>query len=63
MGTINEGVKLLDSRGYSNIVNDYAQTFEKQKRLAGTFDVWVASHAAQFGLHDKCKPGRRLRSK
>jgi metallo-beta-lactamase class B len=57
MAGINEGVKLLDSPGYPNIVRDYAQTLEKQKRLPGTFDVWVSSHAAQFGLHEKYKPG------
>jgi metallo-beta-lactamase class B len=57
MGSINEGVKLLASPGYPGIVQDYARTFEKQKRLVGSFDIWVSSHAPHFGLHDKYKPG------
>lgn len=55
MAGINEGVKLLDSPGYPNIVQEYARTFEKQKQLSA--DIFVSSHAGQFGLHDKYKPG------
>jgi len=55
MAGINEGVKLLDSPGYPTIIEDYARTFEKQKQLSA--DVWVSSHAGQFGLHEKYKPG------
>ena len=55
MNGINDGVKLLDSPGYPNIVQEYARTFEKQKQLSG--DVFVSSHAGQFRLHEKYKPG------
>jgi hypothetical protein len=55
MNGINDGVKLLDSPGYPNIIEEYARTFEKQKQLMT--DVFVSSHAGQFGLHEKYKPG------
>jgi metallo-beta-lactamase class B len=55
MNGINQGVKLLDSPGYPTIVEEYARTFEKQKQL--TTDVFLSSHAGQFGLHEKYKPG------
>jgi metallo-beta-lactamase class B len=54
MNGINDGVKLLDSPGYPNIIEEYARTFEKQKQLST--DVFLSSHA-QFGLHEKYKPG------
>ena len=58
MGTINRNrVRLLDAPAYPNVVDAYADTFDSQKRLAGTFDVWVSSHAGHFGLHDKYEPG------
>lgn len=57
IGSINEGVRLLDVPRYPNIVQDYAATFAKQKHLFGTFDVWVSAHARTFGLHDKYRPG------
>ncbi|MBL7698989.1 MAG: subclass B3 metallo-beta-lactamase [Chitinophagaceae bacterium] len=41
--------------GYPDIKNDYVYTFEKMKNLK--FDLWVAAHAMQFGLHEKRKPG------
>ncbi len=50
-------VRLLDSPAYPNFSEAYAETFDRQKRLAGTFDVWVSSHAGHFGLHDKYEPG------
>ena len=50
-------VRLLDSTAYPNVSEGYAETFDRQKRLAGTFDVWVSSHAGHFGLHDKFEPG------
>ncbi|HEY0744321.1 MAG TPA: subclass B3 metallo-beta-lactamase [Chryseosolibacter sp.] len=40
---------------YPNVGQEYALTLEKLKTL--NFDVWVASHASQFNLHDKRKPG------
>ena len=39
---------------YPNIAKDYAATFEKMKAVQ--FDLWLASHAAQFNLHTKRKP-------
>lgn len=39
---------------YPNIAKDYAATFEKMKAVQ--FDLWLASHAAQFNLHAKRKP-------
>jgi metallo-beta-lactamase class B len=55
MNGINEGVQLLKSPGYPAIVAEYAATFAKQKQLA--LDVFLSSHAGQFGLHEKHKPG------
>jgi metallo-beta-lactamase class B len=40
---------------YPNVGKDYANTFESLFKLQ--FDLWVASHASQFRLHDKRKPG------
>ncbi len=55
MNGINEGVALLKSPGYPAIIEEYAATFAKQKQLA--LDVFLSSHAGQFGLHEKYKPG------
>ena len=55
MGSINQGVRLTGTPSYPSIAQDYARTFAAQKQLPS--DVWVASHAGQFGLHDKYKPG------
>lgn len=55
MNGINEGVLLLKSPGYPRIVEEYAQTFARQKQIA--LDVFLSSHAGQFGLHDKYKAG------
>lgn len=41
--------------GYPEVGKDYKYTFEAMEKIQ--FDVWVASHASQFGLHDKRKPG------
>lgn len=40
---------------YPEIEKDYKYTFSAMKDL--TFDIWVASHASQFDLHKKHKPG------
>nr|AIA15260.1 GOB_beta_lactamase [uncultured bacterium] len=40
---------------YPDIARDYAYTLKELKSL--TFDIWVASHASQFDLHVKRKPG------
>ncbi len=40
---------------YPEIASDYAYTLEAMKNIS--FDIWLASHASQFKLHDKHKPG------
>jgi metallo-beta-lactamase class B len=40
---------------YPEIAQDYAYTLNAMKNLS--FDIWVASHASQFDLHTKHKPG------
>ncbi len=42
--------KFSDVKTYSNIQKDYAYTFNAMKNL--DFDLWVASHASQFRLHE-----------
>jgi len=55
MGSINPGVTVSGMPKYPGITQDYARTFREQKAM--TIDVWLASHASQFGMHDKYKPG------
>jgi metallo-beta-lactamase class B len=55
MGSINPGVKVSYMPAFPQITSAYATTLAKQKQLHP--DVWVASHAAQFDLHKKYKPG------
>ena len=55
MGSINPGVTVTGMPGYPGIGQDYARTFLAQKDMK--VDVWLASHASQFGLHEKYKPG------
>lgn len=52
---INDGVQLLKSPGYPTIVEDYANTIAKQQQMS--IDVFLSSHAGQFRLHEKYKPG------
>lgn len=40
---------------YPEVARDYAYTLNAMKNL--DFDLWVASHASQFDLHKKHKPG------
>ncbi|MEO8415802.1 MAG: subclass B3 metallo-beta-lactamase [Ginsengibacter sp.] len=40
---------------YPEIARDYAYTLTAMKNIS--FDIWLASHASQFNLHDKHKPG------
>ncbi|TCD00696.1 subclass B3 metallo-beta-lactamase [Pedobacter frigidisoli] len=42
-------------KNYPNIQKDYGNTFEAMQKI--DFNLWVASHASQFKLHQKCKPG------
>ena len=55
MGSINPGVTVSGMPKYPGIAADYARTFKAQKDMQ--IDVWLASHASQFKLHDKYKPG------
>src|SRR5580658_8495475 len=55
LGNINEGAVLLDNPKYPNIVQDYAHTFQAQKELP--CDIFLTSHAGQFGLLSKWRPG------
>lgn len=40
---------------YPQIAGDYAYTLSSMKDIH--FDIWLASHASQFNLHSKHKPG------
>jgi metallo-beta-lactamase class B len=55
MGSINPGVKVSGMPAYPGIGEDYARTFKAQKDMQ--IDVWLASHASQFKLHEKYHPG------
>jgi metallo-beta-lactamase class B len=55
IGSINPGVRLVGNEKYPGIAEDYAGTFERQKKLP--CDVFLASHASQYGLHEKYTPG------
>jgi metallo-beta-lactamase class B len=53
--TIVTDKKFADVTAYPGLAADYAGTFTSLKSLR--FDLWVASHASQFGLHKKHRPG------
>ncbi len=55
MPSINPGVAVTGMPKYPEIGKDYARTFLAQKDMK--IDVFLASHASQFRLHDKYKPG------
>ena len=55
LGSINPGVTVSGMPKYPTIGDDYARTFAAQKALP--VDVFLASHASQFGMHDKYRPG------
>lgn len=55
LGSINPGVTVSGMPLYPTIGDDYARTFAAQKVLP--VDVFLASHAAQFRLHEKYRPG------
>jgi metallo-beta-lactamase class B len=55
LGSINPGVTVSGMPKYPAIGDDYARTFAAQKALP--VDVFLASHASQFGMHEKYKPG------
>jgi metallo-beta-lactamase class B len=55
MPGINPGVKVSGMPKYPAIATDYGRSFHDLKEMQ--IDVFLASHAAQFKLHDKYKPG------
>ncbi|CAN5233078.1 subclass B3 metallo-beta-lactamase BJP-1 [soil metagenome] len=55
MPTIVTDENFADIAAYPNIAKDYAYTLNAMKHL--TFDIWLASHASQFNLLNKHKPG------
>jgi metallo-beta-lactamase class B len=55
MPSILDETKLSGMPGYPNVGKDYAYTLNAMKDLK--FDLWLASHASQFGLQEKHKPG------
>jgi metallo-beta-lactamase class B len=56
MGSINPGTVLIGNKKYPQISEDYALTFREQKKLS--CDIFLSSHASQYQLHDKWKPGQ-----
>jgi metallo-beta-lactamase class B len=55
LGTINPGTVLLRNHEYPNIADDYAQTYRILRALP--CDIFLTSHASQFGLFSKYRPG------
>jgi metallo-beta-lactamase class B len=55
LGTINPGTVLVHNSDYPDIAGDYAQTFRILRALP--CDVFLTSHASQFGLFSKYRPG------
>jgi metallo-beta-lactamase class B len=55
LGNINEGTVLLHNPKYPNIIQDFERTFRVQKEVP--CDVFLSSHAGQFGLLHKWHPG------
>lgn len=53
--SINPGVTLLVNAKYPNIMADYAHTLVTLKAMQP--EIFLASHASQFGLHRKYQPG------
>jgi metallo-beta-lactamase class B len=56
MGSINPGTILIGNKKYPQVADDYAQTFRSQKSLE--CDIFLSSHASQYRLHQKWKPGQ-----
>ncbi len=55
MPSILSQTRISGMPSYPNVGKDYQYTLESLKKLQ--FDLWVSSHASQFDLHDKHKPG------
>src|ERR1044071_9933010 len=55
MPTILDNVRLSGMPTYPDVAKQYAYTFGLMRKLQ--FDLFLASHAAQFKMHSKHKPG------
>lgn len=55
MPTIVTDKSFTEINAYPDLAKDYAYTFKAMKNIS--FDIWLASHASQFNLHTKHKPG------
>jgi len=55
MPTILDQTKLSGMPAYPNVGKDYGYTLDAMKNIK--FDIWLASHASQFELHQKRKAG------
>jgi metallo-beta-lactamase class B len=55
MPTIITDKPFASIKSYPGITRDYAYTLNVMKNLS--FDIWLTSHASQFKLHEKHKPG------
>ena len=55
MPTIVTERKFAGITNYPGIAGDYAYTLKAMKNIK--FDIWLASHASQFKMHNKHKPG------
>jgi metallo-beta-lactamase class B len=53
--TILSDTKMSGMPGYPEINKDFGYTLKAMKNVQ--FDLWVASHASQFGMHKKRKAG------
>lgn len=54
MPSVLDETNLAGMPGYPDVAKDYAYTLNAMKGLQ--FDLWLSSHAGQFGLHKKHKP-------
>lgn len=55
MSSVNGGTVFVGNEKYPQIAEDYAHTFEVQKKL--DVDIWVSAHAGHYNMHDKFQPG------
>jgi len=55
MPTILDNVNPAGMPGYANVGKDFEYTYSVMPKLK--FDIWLAAHASQFGLHTKHQPG------
>ena len=53
---LNDGTVLIKNPQYPGIVDDYARTFDVLRQLP--CDIYLTSHAGQFGLMAKYQPGK-----